>query len=138
MAAGDGLVAVLGHDHLDTVDVVGVDNGGDVEVGGASEAVKADLTEHARGHLGALRDREPVAGPALREGLVDGGHAIDDEVVEGLETEVWGEDNGTLSAVLVDEVDNVVGGSQGRKRGGCEKDGTDELHFDNATLRFLL
>ena len=92
-------------DHLDAVVVIWVDDGRDIEVGGASKAVETDLSEHAWNVGGAIRDGVPVANPAGWEGLVGGLGAGDDELGDALKASVWSEDDGALSAVLVDEVD---------------------------------
>ena len=111
VAAGEGLAArdwgaaVEREDHLDAVVVIWVDDGRDIEVGGASKAVETDLSEHAWNVGGSIRDGVPVANPAGWEGLVGGLGAGDDELRDALKASVWSEDDGALSAVLVDEVD---------------------------------
>jgi len=111
VAAGEGLAArdwgaaVEREDHLDAVVVIWVDDGRDIEVGGASKAVETDLSEHAWNVGGSIRDGVPVANPAGWEGLVGGLGAGDDELGDALKASVWSEDDGALSAVLVDEVD---------------------------------
>jgi len=105
LAAGDWGAAVKREEHLDAVVVIWVDDGGDIKVGGASEAVEACLSEHTWDIGGSLRDGVPVANPAGWEGLVGGLGAGDDELGDALKASVWGEDDGALSAVLVDEVD---------------------------------
>lgn len=137
LAARHGVAGVHWEDHLHTLVVVGVDNGRDVKVGCAGEAVEANLTEHTGNIWLALRDGVPVASPAGREGLVGSGHAWDDELRNGLETEIRGEDDGALGVVLVDKVDRASR-SEGCKRGGCE-DGAEELHVvDWARIVFVI
>lgn len=121
--------AVEREDLLYAVGVIWVDDGRDIKVGGACEAIETDLAEHAWDVFGALGDGVPVANPAGWEGLVGGLRAGDDELGNALKTSVLGEDDGALSAVLVDEVDCASRG-EGCKRGGCE-DGAEELHLVN-------
>jgi len=128
LAARDGNAVVQREDHLHTLGIIWVDNGRDIEVRGTSEAIETDLAEHARDSLRAVRDGEPVACPAGREGLIGGGHTGDDELRNGLKASVLSEDDGTLGVVLVDKVDRASGG-EGGKRKGCE-DGAEELHVD--------
>lgn len=105
LAARDGSVAVEREDLLDAIVVIWVDNRRDVEVGSASEAIETHLSEHAWSVRCTLGDGVPVANPAGREGLVGGGEAGDDELGNRFEASVLGEDDGSLGAVLVDEVD---------------------------------
>lgn len=132
LAARDGLRAVLGHEHLYPVVVVGVNNGGDVEVGVACETVEAELTEHAWLVLGAGGDRVEVSDPGVGEGCISSTHAWDDEGWDLFEGRLRGEVDGSFGVVLVDEVD-CVGGSEGCKRGGCEE-GSSEMHFGKGSL----
>jgi hypothetical protein len=97
--------AVLGEDLLDTVDVGGVDNGGDVEVGGAGVAVEAQFSEHAWDVCGSLGDGVEVADPACGEGLVVGLVAFDGERLDCWEAFLSSEVDGSLGGVLVDKVD---------------------------------
>jgi len=105
LAARDGNAAVQWEDHLHTLRVIWIDDSRDIEVRGTSEAIEADLSEHAWNSLLALRDGEPIACPAGREGLIGSGHTGDDELGDGLEASVLSEDDGTLGVVLVDKVD---------------------------------
>lgn len=104
MAARDRFVAVKREDLLDSVDVVGVDNGRDIIVSGAQETVEADLAEHTWDVLLPVGDGVPVTDPACWESLVGGLGALDDELWKALETGAGSEDDGTLGGVLVDEV----------------------------------
>ena len=127
LAARDRLVGILWEEHLDTVDVVRVDNGGDIKVGCSSKAVESNLAKHAWDIFRSLGDRVKVTNPSSWEGDIASGEAFDSEFVNGRQTLLCGEDNGTGGAVLIDKV-NCVGGSHGCKRGGCEEDSVDELH----------
>lgn len=92
-------------DLLYAVDIIRVDNGRDIKVGGASEAVETDLTEHTWDVGLALGDGVPVTNPASWEGLIGSLRAGDDEVWDSLKASVGGKDDGTEGVVLVDEVD---------------------------------
>jgi len=50
--------------------------------------------------------------------------------------DLGGEVDGSVGAVLVDEVDGV-GSCHGCERGGCENDSLDELHFDVSLYKEL-
>jgi len=78
LASGDRCITVLGEDHLNAYGVRWVDDGGDVEVGGVSEAVEAEFCQHAGDSRSSLRDREEVADPAVWHGLVRGPKAFND------------------------------------------------------------
>jgi len=75
----------------------------------------------------------PIADPGAGKGGVGGGEARDGERRDVGKAGVGRKVDGAISAVLIDEVDGVfVGGGagQGCERGGCEKEGVDELHLD--------
>jgi len=72
LATRDGQVRVQGEELLDTLCVIGVDDGGDVKVRGTSVSIETDLTKHT-GNIGlSLGDRIEIADPARGEGLVRG------------------------------------------------------------------
>jgi len=135
LAARDGLVAVLWHNHLDPVDIAGIDDSRHVEVGLLSKPVEANFSEHARLILGSLRNRVPVANPSSRKGGFSCTQSWDDEWHNFLERSLRGEDDGSLSVVLVDEVDRV-GSNEGGKRSSCEE-GSGELHFDKSSVDMM-
>lgn len=105
LAARDGRVAVEREDLLDAICIIWVDDSRDIEVGSTSEAIETDLSEHAWDVGCSVRNGVPVANPADREGLVDGSETRDDELGDRFETSVLSEDDGSLDAVLVDEMD---------------------------------
>lgn len=132
-AGGGGLGGGRVHE-LDAVHVVGVDDGGDVEVGQVVPAVEGDLAEHAGGVLGAVRDGVPVADPGLGE--VDGGGALGGDLdrVDGGEAGVGDEVDGAVGVVEGLEGDGVGGDGDGRAEEG-EKAG--ELHLEGCVLVFV-
>jgi len=138
LASGDRRVAIQREELLDAVGVIGIDNSRDIKVGGASEAIETNLTEHAWDLVGTVRDRVPITNPSCREGLVGGLETWNDQLGNRLETSILGEDNGALSAVLVDKVDGA-GSGESCERGGCEER-AEELHLDVGwvVLGFLL
>ncbi len=105
LASRDGSAAVQGEDLLDALVIIRVDNSRNVEVSGTSEAIETDLSKHARDVCLAVRNRVPVSNPSCREGLIGGLRAGDHELGNGFEAGVRREDDGALSAVLVDKVD---------------------------------
>jgi hypothetical protein len=130
LAAGDRLATVLGEDHLHALSVIWVDDGRNVEVVGSSKTVPAELGQHT-GHVwSTLGNGIAVADPLVREGLVGGCEALDNEVGDLLEAFLGGANYGSFGAVLVDEVDNVLGCCHGCERGGCKNEGAEELHFE--------
>lgn len=114
-------------DHLDAVDVVGVDDGRDVKEGLTGPAVEGDLAEHARDVGLTGRDRVEVALPVLGD--------IDDDALESrhdgggdhTSTGVAGEVDGAVGGILGDQSDSVGSGS----KGGAGKEGSKrgELHI---------
>jgi len=142
-AAGDLGLLVLhalaeGVEHLDALGVLVVDNGGDIEVGGSSVAAEANLTKHARGVLRTLIIGIEIAYPLVGEGLVGSLQGSESESFDALEARVGSEDNVLSNIGLVDELDEVFGGCHGCERGGCEKNGVDELHLDGCSLLLLV
>lgn len=130
LATGDGLIAILREDHLDTLVVIWVDNSGDIEISGITKAVEAELGQHAR-HVGsALRNGVGIADPVLGDGLVGDRVAFDDKVWDLLETGLCSEYDSSCGAVLVDEVKNVFCCCQGCERGGCKENSAVKLHFE--------
>jgi len=126
---GNGGVGSRVH-HLDIVVVVGDDNGRNVEVGLAQPAVKGNLSKHAATSvLLALLNSVSVANPAggeLDRSIVVAG---DGDRVNGGHASSRGEVNGTLGAVLVEELDGVGadhGGSSSSNKGSELR----ELHFE--------
>ena len=67
LAARHGLLRLGGPHLLDVVVVLGIDNGGDVEVGLAVPATEVELGEHAGDVVCALLDSVGVANPLIRE-----------------------------------------------------------------------
>ncbi len=130
LASGDGRVAVFGEHHLHALVIIWVDDGRDVEVRCATEAVEAELGQHARHVWGTFGDGVDVTDPVLGEGLVGGVQALNDEIGDFFQACLGGDDDGSFSAVLVDEVNAVDGCCHGCERGGCKKDVANELHFE--------
>ena len=114
-------------DHLDAVDVVGVDDGRDVKEGLTGPAVEGDLAEHARDVGLAGRDRVEVALPVLGD--------IDDDALESrhdgggdhTSTGVAGEVDGAVGGILGDQSDGVGSGRKGSA--GEEGSKAGELHL---------
>lgn len=124
-------VGAEGVQHLDALGVLGRDDGGDVVVGGSSEAAKAHLAQHAW-HIGAVGIvRVEVADPRRWEGLVGRAVGREGERLDCLEPGVGREDYVLVLGGLVDELHEVLGRCHGCERGGCEKDSVDELHLEN-------
>lgn len=128
LAARERHVAVLGEDHLDTVDVERVDDGGDVEVVGVGKAVPANLAKHARNVLSTLVVRVPVANPGVWEGDIGRVETLKDEGVDGWKAFLGSEDDVAGGTVLVDELDSVGGSQRKDSRSGDES--RSELHFE--------
>lgn len=105
LAARDGSAAVQWEDLLDALSIIGVDNSRDIEVSGTSEAIETNLSEHAGDVCLAVGNGVPVPNPTRREGLVGGLGAGNHELGNGFQAGVGREVDGTLSAVLIDEVD---------------------------------
>jgi hypothetical protein len=128
LATRDRQVFVHGEQHLDTIGIIWVDDGRDIEKGHATPCIPSHLAEHARNIFCTLGDRVEVANPARVE--LDNGSfvALDDEILGAGHVLLACEVNGPGRAVLVDEVD-LVGSGHGCERGGCEKDSADDLHL---------
>lgn len=105
LASRHGSGAVNGEDLLDPVGVGRVHNGGYIEVGSSCVAVEAELPEHARDIVSSFGDGVEIPDPAGWEGLIGGLVTWDDKGVQGFEAGLGGEIDGSLGAVLVDEVD---------------------------------
>jgi len=131
-SGGLGLVGLGGVEHLDSFGVGWVDNTGDIEVSEIIPSLEVNLAQHARFVGGSFTVGVPVTSPSIGEGLVDDSETVESERRNLFKTGVGGEDNGLGDAVLVDECDNVFGRRHGCKRGGCEKDGVDELHLEKS------
>ena len=127
VGAGEGLaarqrgVAVLGEDHLDAVDVVGVDDGRDVKVVGARVPVPAHLAEHAWDVGGPVVVRVPVADPGVGEIDAGGAVACDGDGIDGRERLLGREDDVAGRTVLVDELDGVGCCQREEGRGGSDE-----------------
>jgi len=115
--------------HLDTLGVIRVDNRADVEISGICEAVEAYLAEYAGNILSTIVDGVKVANPALREDLLLSSASLESQGIDAFEPGVGGELDSPSGAVLVDKLDKVLSRSQSCKRGGCEKNGIQELHL---------
>lgn len=86
LAARDRGIGSEGEELLDTVDIIWVDDSGDIEVGHSSPGVEADFTEHTASIFGSLRDSEPVTYPAGWEGLIGIAETLDGEGFDTIET----------------------------------------------------
>lgn len=126
-ASGNWGVGGSREDLLYAVDIIGVDNGRDIVVDLASEAIETDLSKHTRNIGSAFRDRVPVADPASGEGLVGGTVAGDGDGGERLETLLRCDDDGAGCRVLVDEVHAVGCGDGGESR---KEEAAEELHLE--------
>ena len=98
-AARDGGLAVVGVDLVDTIRVLGVDDGRDVEVGQTSPAVEGDLAQHAHGVGGIGGNGIPVANPSIGEVDGDGVAARDSGVIDTLTTRSGSEVDSTVRGV---------------------------------------
>lgn len=107
VAAGDGRRCYLGPHLLDVGMVVGINNGGDVEIGYAHPALEGDFAKHTRHIWTALGDGVPVANPALGEVDGDGLKARDNGIRERGVTDAGSEDHGALDWVLANKLDGV-------------------------------
>lgn len=126
---GDGVLA--GRPHLvDTVQVLGVDNGRDIKVGDAVPALEGHLAQHTAGVVGILGDGVPVADPALREGGSLGGLAGDLDRVELGVALAGGEDDLAVGAVEADKGDGVGGSGNGAGDDGQGSDLGEETHLE--------
>ncbi|KAH6611234.1 hypothetical protein Trco_001254 [Trichoderma cornu-damae] len=127
-----GLVGLGREDLLDVVLVVGVDNGGDVEVGQSVPAAEGDLAEHARDVGSAVLDGIEVALPGVGEG--DGGVllAVDGDGFEVGLARVAGEVDGALNIVQSPEGD---AGGAGQSRGSNQgSNRSSETHFEDCVF----
>lgn len=118
----------LGRVHLlDTVVVMGVNDGGDVEVGLALPARELDLSEHARNVLLAVGDGIEVADVLI--GKLDGGllGIAHNDGVHGEGVLVGGEVDGALDVIKSPEGDRVGASKSGRADKG--KDRGSEMHL---------
>jgi hypothetical protein len=125
----DGVLA--GGPHLvDTIVVISVDNGGDIKVSNVVPALEGNLTEHAAGVVGTLRDGVPVANPTRREGDSLGAEASNLDRVDLGVARARSEDDLAGGAVLADKGDSV--GSTGNSGSGSDHGGDlgEETHFD--------
>lgn len=126
-AARHGRLAASGIHLLDIVLVVGVDDGGDIEVGHAAPSAKVDLTKHTRSIFLALLDSVIVTDPLVRE--VDNSLLL---VVAGDrgdlgETRVRGEVDGADEVIEGPEGD--TGGAGGSCGGNESQSRGSETHF---------
>lgn len=115
---------------MNTGNVGGIDDGGDVEVGDVVPTLESNLAQHALSVAGVRTLGEPVTNPSSREsdGLgVSTGNL--DRADLGV-TSAGSEDDLTAGAVLADE-SNSVGGANNRAGGSNESgDLGEELHLD--------
>lgn len=135
LAARDGLVDVLWHNHLDPIDIVWIDDSRHIEISLLSEPIEANFSEHAWLILGSPGNGVPVADPSIGESGFSCTQSWDDEWYNFLERSLRGEDDGSLSVVLVDEVDRVRSNERG-KRSDCEEE-SRELHSDNGSVDMI-
>jgi len=112
---------------LDVGVVIWVDNGGYIEPGsGGTPSIERDLSEHTWDVIGTLLNGIEVTDPSVWEGDVLGSKTIDGDGVNGFLTLLWGEVDGALDRILVDEI-NAVGKSLSSHEGE-RKSGGGELH----------
>jgi len=134
LAATHWCLCILWVQLLDTIVVVRVDNGGDIEVVVVIEAIELDLAQHARYNSSSGIDHVPVACPSAGETLSVGSTGREGGLRDGFKTKAGSEDDFAGLVVLADELDRVVGHDQGRK---SSEDGGDlETHVEGG-LRLL-
>jgi len=130
LATGDWGLRALWEDLLNTVGIIWVDNGRDIEEGSTGETLEADLAQHAWGVISALGNRVPVANPAIRDGGSAVLVALDGEVIDSSKTRLSGELDSSGGRVLVDKGDRVSGGSKRGEGHGGTGDSGEGNHFD--------
>lgn len=132
LAAGHGPLTLLGPHLLDVVVVIGVDDGGHIEVGQADPAVEVDLTEHAGGVGLALLDGPVVADPVVGEGDSLVLLVVDGDGRKLLVSGVGSEGNGAGNTIQSPE--GNAGGADGSGGGDEGHGGSSEMHFKGVVV----
>lgn len=111
---------VLGGDDLDTIVIIWLDDGRDVEEGVSGITLEADLTKHAWNIDCTLGNRVPIANPSLRKLSITGSMTGDGDRGNGIKWHLRSENDCALSCVLVDEMNRVGSSHRGKS---AEKEG---------------